>query len=140
MHHGIYGERQIELHDLGRKRALSGEGAVIARDMVGGRSDAVLNGNLHVIETGRCERGKTLRREADGGRDEIAIESGLVGGGRDRQEIAPGGRVVACGGALSLRLPNQLWIFERIGRLSDGPRAPSAGFCASVYGTRTPPL
>ena len=58
MHHHVDGERQAELHDFGRERALARRGAVIAGDMVGGFLLAVLDRDLHVIEAGVGERCK----------------------------------------------------------------------------------
>ena len=52
VHHGVDGERDFEMHDFGGERALPGEGAFVAGDVVGGSALAILDRDLHVIETG----------------------------------------------------------------------------------------
>ncbi len=55
MHDDIHREGNFQTHDVGGQRALSCKGAVIAGDVVGALLLAVLNRNLHVIETGIAE-------------------------------------------------------------------------------------
>ena len=52
VHHSVDGERDFEMNDFGGERALAGEGAVVTGDAVGGRTLAVLDRYLHVIEAG----------------------------------------------------------------------------------------
>lgn len=85
------------LHDLDsdllREGLLSDESTCVSRDVVGGSGDAVLDGNLHVIEPGLGKRGKPSCRHPDGGGDEVGVEPGSGGSGRDLDEVAAGGRL-----------------------------------------------
>jgi hypothetical protein len=89
VHHGVHGERQLVPNDLGRECPLPGKRAVIAGDVVGGCSVAVLDGDLHVVEPDLGERAKGLGRDPDRGGDEIGIETGGMGAGGDVHEVAP---------------------------------------------------
>ncbi len=57
VHHGVDGERQLAPHHVGGERTLARECALIAGDMIGGLLDAVLDGDLHVIEAGVVRAG-----------------------------------------------------------------------------------
>src|SRR5262245_37663210 len=89
VHHGVHGERQLVPNDLGRECPLPGKRAVIAGDVVGGCSIAVLDGYLHVVEPGLGERAKGLVPDPDRGGDEIGIETGGMGAGGDVYEVPP---------------------------------------------------
>ena len=95
MHHHVDGERQAELHDFRRKRALARRGAVIAGYMIGGFLLAVLDRDLHVIETGIGQRIQDLRRQTDRRGDQITVETGLARALDDIGEVAPRRRLAA---------------------------------------------
>jgi hypothetical protein len=65
VHHSVDGERDFEMHDFGGERALAGEGVFVTGDAVGGRTLAVLDRYLHVIEAGFGELPQTVQGDAD---------------------------------------------------------------------------
>jgi hypothetical protein len=71
-----------------RPRAACGQIAVIAGDVVGGCSVAVLDQNLHMIEPGfsQCAEGLVGNPDREG--DEIDVKAGRMGAGGDVHEIA----------------------------------------------------
>ena len=73
MHDCIDGQRQFHLDRISCKCELAGEGAVIARDVVGRGRDAVLDRYLNVIEPCSHEFAQPLGVHAHPGRDEIGI-------------------------------------------------------------------
>ena len=76
-------------HDFGGERALARERALVAGDVVGACGLAVLDRDLHVIETGFGELAQRLRGDADRRGDEIGVKAGLVRRRGDRDEVAP---------------------------------------------------
>jgi hypothetical protein len=76
-------EREVAAERIRDKVPLPGKRAVIAGDVVGGWSIAVLDGDLHVVEPGLGKRAKGLLRDSDRGGDEIGIEAGGMGAGGD---------------------------------------------------------
>ena len=95
---------------------LRAEGAVIAGDVVGGLLLAVLNRNLHVIETGIGEHAQGFRRQADRRRNEIAVEPGVARGLHDLLQIAPRRRLAARQMDLQHAQPRRLAEHARPGR------------------------
>ena len=95
MHDRIDGQRNFEIDDFGRKRALTRKGALIAGDMIGARFFAVLDRDLHVVEAGVGKLAQRRRGDADRGRDQIGVKAGLVRGGRDLDKIAARARLAA---------------------------------------------
>ena len=95
MQHGVDRQRQSEPHGLLRHGALARIGALVAGNVVGGGSNAVLDRDLHMIEAGLREGGKPRRGEADGRGDEVAVKAGLVRGGGDLHEVAARRRLAA---------------------------------------------
>ena len=59
VHHGVDSEQKVVAHDRGRQRPFSGKCARVAGDAVGGRSVAVLDRDLHMVETAlrQCAEG-----------------------------------------------------------------------------------
>ena len=85
----------------------------ITSNMIRGYRIRILDRDLHVIEAGFGERSERAWLQAHGGCDEIAVASGVVGSGRNRQEIAPGGGFPA--GQMHLQNPE-------VRRLQEDPR------------------
>jgi len=57
--------------------------------VVGGCGVAVLDGDLHMVEPGLGERAEGLARDPDRGGDEIGVETGGMGAGRDVDKVPP---------------------------------------------------
>src|SRR5262245_15534347 len=101
MNDNIDGERQLQLHDRMGQLAFAGKGASIASDVVGGLRIGVLDRDLDVIKPGLAQLGESPGGEANAGGDQIGVEAGEAGGGRDVDEIAPRRRLPA--GEMSLQ-------------------------------------
>jgi hypothetical protein len=93
MHHGVHGEQQLVPNDFGRERPLAGKRTVIAGDVVGGCSVAVLDRDLHMIEPGLGQRAEGLLGDPDRRGDEIGVETGRMGTGSNLHEVAPRARL-----------------------------------------------
>ena len=59
VHHDVDGERNLQRVDIGGKRPLPYECALVPRDAIALSLVAVLNRNLHVIESGRRQADPT---------------------------------------------------------------------------------
>src|ERR1700677_3346754 len=90
MHHDIDGEWNFQTDDVGSKRPLPRERTLVARDMISTVACAVLDRNLHMVETGVGEPIQYRRSDADRRGDEIGVETGRMRRRRDLDEVAPG--------------------------------------------------
>lgn len=113
MHDGVDGERQLQTHDLMGEFALAGKGAVIAGDTVGGVRLAVLDRDLDVIKSRVAEFGKPPGGQANAGGDQIGVEPGGAGSGRNIDEVTPRGGLAP--GEMGLKNPKP-------GRLAEDTR------------------
>jgi hypothetical protein len=81
--------------NLDRERAFPCKGAGIAGDVVGGLSIAVLDRDLHVVESGLDQRAQRLFRDANRRRNKIGIKTGRMGPRGDVHEITSRPRLAA---------------------------------------------
>ena len=80
VHHGVDGERQPSRDDFGGERVLALVCALVAGDVIGRCRLAVLDRDLHVIETGIGELAEALVGDADRRGDQVGVEARVVRG------------------------------------------------------------
>jgi len=95
VHHRVDREQEVVAHGRGRQRPFFAKCAPVPGDAVGGRSVAVLDRDLHMVEAsfGQCAEG--LLRDAHRRGDEIGVKTGDMGAGGKFDEITPHARLAA---------------------------------------------